>query len=638
MFQSTDSRAHFSLMLSEVLDDIGVNERNMKKGRRVFLLIETMQTMTRKSFGFNNILYILGSRSEGTTTIGLESDSDILFCSNDANVIQDRSEWEEGKVNYFMIQDENTTPGYCFLQLFQNDKPLPGTIIPDGYHMTDRRGRILLKNTINTMLDMRVNETREGPSICTQGPHGFNDLDYVLAYPCKSWPKSASGWLERHRISRWPTQDMRRDAASTCCFVVPTGSKVSANPELEWRISTSLAERCLMFDLNMTQIKCYVFIKMVLKSFLNPQREINISSFMCKTILFHCIEHKEASIWKENNLLDCLKDCLIRLHNCVEKEYLPHFIIPENNLMAGQFTAETKHKLLKNISDFIQNDVQSILKIDIDDLGLRLRYKLNLVYNLNSSLVDCRSYFSNHYFSISMEISNNHYSQLQLLHNKDIRIMKHYVETLMTYKKNDNTLEQAACKFQAPLICTTYGSALASASIGLKHPVSPQALVWLLDGFDSDTSSGRLKLASVFYSEGDMEKTEIILRQTESQFHSFPVSPFCGCRYTMPRPPEATAEFGRFCNKQNEDFVKDIIAFCVRFLKQEINCVPHELQYEMFRSTPDDIKHNNQAKDFWMDLAVVDSLPFLYFLQYKVYRHLHRYKDKKKLLINLQTP
>ncbi|XP_060576080.1 uncharacterized protein LOC132733454 isoform X2 [Ruditapes philippinarum] len=421
MFQSTDSRAHFSLMLSEVLDDIGVNERNMKKGRRVFLLIETMQTMTRKSFGFNNILYILGSRSEGTTTIGLESDSDILFCSNDANVIQDRSEWEEGKVNYFMIQDENTTPGYCFLQLFQNDKPLPGTIIPDGYHMTDRRGRILLKNTINTMLDMRVNETREGPSICTQGPHGFNDLDYVLAYPCKSWPKSASGWLERHRISRWPTQDMRRDAASTCCFVVPTGSK-------------------------------------------------------------------------------------------------------------------------------------------------------------------------------------------------------------------------AACKFQAPLICTTYGSALASASIGLKHPVSPQALVWLLDGFDSDTSSGRLKLASVFYSEGDMEKTEIILRQTESQFHSFPVSPFCGCRYTMPRPPEATAEFGRFCNKQNEDFVKDIIAFCVRFLKQEINCVPHELQYEMFRSTPDDIKHNNQAKDFWMDLAVVDSLPFLYFLQYKVYRHLHRYKDKKKLLINLQTP
>jgi hypothetical protein len=534
-----------------------------------------------------------------------------------------------------MIQDENTTPGYCFLQLLQPDIPLPVTYIPDEHHINDRSGRILLKNTIfNGVIQGAVDH---GPSNALQGRHGVFDTDIVPAFHCKSWHQSASGWLDRQGIGRWPTQEMRRYAVSTGCFVVPTESKVSEYPELEWRISTSLAEKHLMFNLNITQIRCYVLLKMILKSFLNPQGEINISSFMCKTVLLHCIENTESSTWKETNLFICLTYCLLELHSCVQNDRCSHFIIRENNLMAGQFTAEKNHELSKNISDFLQNDRQMLLRIDIDDLGYRLQVKLNIVphgaYYYDSSLAIHEFFMTQEYLNIATITSGIHKVVLKHLHTKSIRTMKHCIGKLITFNFNGNRLEKAAHKFLAPLIFTTYGSILASSSISENNQVSHQAFVWLSAGLNSDISSSRLKLASLFYNSGDMERAELILRHTEQQYYSYPVLPICIC-WDKP-PPAVTAEFERVCSEQSEDCITHITAFCVRFIPKEMNCTPHELQYEMFRSTQDDMIHSDNDEYFWMDWAVVDSLPFLYFLQYKIYGHLQRHQDQQQALNKL---
>ncbi|XP_060563763.1 uncharacterized protein LOC132723113 [Ruditapes philippinarum] len=639
MFQEPDYRENLSLALSEVLDDIGVNERMVMRRRRNYMLIQTTKNISDRLTDTNNTSYHLGSQSEGTTTIGLESDVDLLFCMHDFNIIQDWSEWEHGKENYLMIQDENTTPGYCFLQSLRQDVPLPDTVIPDEHHITDRSERVLLKNTVINHMVYGAFGQQHGPSVAIQGQSGFFDGDNVLAFPCKSWPQSASGWLERQGIGRWPTQDMRRYAASTGCFVVPTGSKVSEYPELEWRISTSLAERCLMSNLNITQIRCYVLLKMILKSFLNPHAEINISSFMCKTVLLHCIENTEPSVWKDNNLFTCLTYCLLELHSCVQNDRCSHFIIPDNNLMAGQFTAETKHELSKNICELIQNDRQWLLSIDIDNLGHRLQVKLNRiphrVYYFPSSLQIYEQVLTSTYGSNAFNISMRYMLVLNHLKNENIRTIKQLVVKLMNFSNNGNRLEHAAFKLLAPFLFTTYGSILASSSIGENNQMSPEALVWLSAGLNSDTSSSRLKLASVFYSTGDMEKAEQILRHTEQQYYSYPVVPICGCCYCKKPLPTVKAEFLRVCGEQSWDCIKHNTAFCVRFIQKEINCVPHELQYEMFRSTQDDMIHREYLDDLWMDWAVVDSLPFLYFLQYKVYSHLQRHQDQQQALCKL---
>ncbi|XP_060578427.1 uncharacterized protein LOC132735487 isoform X2 [Ruditapes philippinarum] len=633
-------KEYLSLSLTKVLNDIGVNEGGMLKRRRSQLLIESVETIAYRTIGKHMSVFNLGSQSEGATSIGLTSDKDALYCHHNFNIIQDWSEWEYGKDNYFMIQDENTTPGYCFLQLLRPDEPLPMPVISFGDNETVDclGGRMLLKNRVIDR-SMVHGSVKHGPSIALQGMHAMQDKDIVIALPCNSWPQSASGWSERQGLGEWPTHEMRRSAARTGCFVVPTGSKVSLYPELEWRISTSLAERCLMFDLNITQIRCYVLMKMILKSFLNPQGEINVSSFMCKTVLLHCIENTDPSTWKENNLFTCLSCCLLELHSCVQNDHLSHFIIHENNLMAGQFTDETKLLLSKNISDFIQSDGQMLLRIDIDDLGLRLKVELNLVpqraYNFQSSFRICDTLSAIQYINLAGELSLHYKNVLKNVHvfnDTGIRTLRQYTENLITYSVKGHRLEQAAFKLFAPFLYTTYGSVLASSSIGEDNQVSPEALVWLSAGLNSDNSSSRLKLASVFYSTGDMKKTEDILRQTEHHYFSHPVLPICACWEHAVRV--VADDFGRVCTEQNEDCIKDITAFCVRFIPQEIYCVPQELQYEMYRSTHDGMFHRGPF-DCWMDWAVVDPLPFLYFLQYKAYSRLRRQREKQQALDNL---
>ncbi|XP_060562591.1 uncharacterized protein LOC132722166 [Ruditapes philippinarum] len=637
MFQEPDIRENLSRKLSEVLHDIGVNEIMVMKTRKNSMLRETMRNIIHRLTDLNITEYFLGSQSEGTTTIGLNSDFDILGYHHDFNVIQDWSEWARDKFNLLMIQDENTTPGYCFLQLLRHDEPLPLTVIPGEYNITDRSGRVLLKNTIiNGLIQGAVGH---GPALNEQEEPGLPDTDNVIACSCKSWPQSALGWLERQGIGRWPTEEMRRYAASTGCFVVATGSKISKYPELEWRISTSLAERCLVLNLNITQIRCYVLLKMILKKFLNHRGKINISSFMCKTVLLHCIENTEPSIWEENKLFTCLTYCLLELHTCVQNGYCSHFIIQENNLMAGEFTAETKRELLRHISEFIQNDRHILLRIDIDNLGHRLQVKLNMLpyaaYFMYSliSLEIYKNLLTSEYLNIAYAFSQNHRHILKHLHNKNIGTIKKSLCKLITFCDNGNRLDQAACRFMTPLIFTTYGSVLASSSIHENNQVSPEALVWLSAGLNSDISSSRLKLASVFYSTGDMKKAELILRHAHQQYYSYPVVPICTCWNKLPLA--VTAEFKKVSSEQSEDCIKHITAFCVRFIQKEINCIPHELQYEMFRSTQDDMIRRNENKDCWMDWAVVDSLPFLYFLQYKIYSHFQRHQDQQQALNKL---
>ncbi|XP_045192177.2 uncharacterized protein LOC123548735 isoform X2 [Mercenaria mercenaria] len=212
MSQHPDFYRTVSLKLSEVLNDIGVNERMILKTRRMVLFSETIISSTDRLLGKNISTYNFGSQSEGSTTIGLHSDSDTLYCDSKLNVIQDWSEWQPGRRNLLMIQDETTSPGYCLLQQLRDDEPLP---VPTALlehepnrHLTVSRGKVLLKNTCyrNVVAGSVIN----GPASSTQGSPGFADQDYVPAYHCKSWPAEAWPWLLQQGIGRWPTEDMKR--------------------------------------------------------------------------------------------------------------------------------------------------------------------------------------------------------------------------------------------------------------------------------------------------------------------------------------------------------------------------------------------------------------------------------------------
>ncbi|XP_045188022.2 uncharacterized protein LOC123545779 [Mercenaria mercenaria] len=640
MFRVPGNSNTESLKLAEVLDDIGVTEKMVLKRRRSVLLMETIATMKQNITDVPCHLYMLGSQSEGALTSGLYSDRDVLVCENYSSVIQDWNEWTLNRQNLLMVQDENNPPGYCFLQIVSTDVPLPSLTIQFDYEAKDVSGRILLKNTVidSTGCD---GEQRQGPSLSTPGPPGTltPDTDLVVAFPCKSWPHIARKWLEQTNEDQWPTAEMKVYARTSRCCVVAVGSKISSHEECEWRISTTLAERCLMFNLNITQLKCYILMKMILKTFINPRYKGFISSFMCKTVLFHCIRSKHPSIWRERNLSHCLSFCLLTLYNCILTGNCPHFIIYENNLMAGKLTREVKHELLELFSNMIQNIVTRLFGIQIDDLGLRLKIKLNNIQTgrilqtsmpiklmINESLLKATArclYF--HYLKTLLPYRTHSVESTMQFLSKAIKcVTKYYTE--------GSTIEKAACKLIAPLLCTSMGSIAASNDIGTSNTVSPQSLAWFSAGLNSDVSSSRLKYASMFYCTGEMENALYILEDIRQRYNEEYVDAVCHC---IDNSCEGVKEgFSHISDSSNEEAIRNTVAFCVAFHRSEVNCVPHELQYELYRSTTDELDNRNYD-DNWMSCAAIDSLPYLFFIQYKTYSNLQRHQQKKTALIQL---
>jgi tetratricopeptide (TPR) repeat protein len=227
-------------------------------------------------------------------------------------------------------------------------------------------------------------------------------------------------------------------------------------------------------------------------------------------------------------------------------------------------------------------------------------------------------------------VCNRDYLQAVMSGESDL---SNIIRALIEINSCGSNLDQTTCSLLTPILCSTLGSIKASEEINRGSVMSSEALPWLSVGLNSDVASGRLKLASVLCCLGDMNTAEKILRQTEELYQLDMVEAVCGC-YIVLGGYTGSQLFQEFAASHNEDAIKHITAFCVRFLPSEINCIPHELRYELFRLTHGEMPHRVRLYS-WMDWAVIDSLPYLYFLQYKTYGRLQRYDDQRQALTNL---
>jgi hypothetical protein len=174
---------------------------------------------------------------------------------------------------------------------------------------------------------------------------------------------------------------------------------------------------------------------------------------------------------------------------------------------------------------------------------------------------------------------------------------------------------------------------LASININQHIPVSADTLKLITLGLNTDAASSKLKLASILYCAQEIRIADLVLSEIERSYDFYIVEPVCGC-YIFKKKPLREGLYA-VCDTDNENAIQYSTALCVKFLPCEIHCVPTELRYEMIRSTPEDRRVRPKRVDEWMDCAVVDSLPYLYFLQYKVNSHLGRHNEKQSGLSKL---
>ena len=197
-----------------------------------------------------------------------------------------------------------------------------------------------------------------------RGPLIFEkDETTVFKYPT-AWPEPAMEWLIRPRSNGWPSPELVQEIFEASCHLAPVGRGKRAyepldvleyvkNPEgaesacalqvihsdqgtpmdqTEWRLSFSVAENKLGQSVSPVQRHVLVLLKTIKKLYF-PEV---VFSYYLKNLLFWECETREESFWREESSARCLLSLLDRLKERLETGVLPHYIIPQSNLLQNE--------------------------------------------------------------------------------------------------------------------------------------------------------------------------------------------------------------------------------------------------------------------------------------------------------------
>ncbi|XP_052226698.1 uncharacterized protein LOC127841681 isoform X4 [Dreissena polymorpha] len=569
-----------SAAVAKALSDIGVNEETIQWRRTTQLYMEALQTINQQARGEDSDVYHLGSQSEGSTTVGMNSDYDCLECYREVPVIQNTADRQFEKEQLLVVTDMSPPPQCCCLQWLKPDYSITLTDRTFPHLHIDAHGRVFLRNIVMKMYITPFFK-RWGRDYIQHGPSLTIDdtVDMVYAFHCAKLPEDCQYIFRRPKPGHWPSPALLNQLKDSGVFLVSTAHventahwdprqhigilKVRTfdkSHELYWRLSTNSMERLLMFDLSMTQMKVYVLMKIINKEFCKPLVGDRLSTFHLKTTLMYSVEMSPQHIWKDENLIQCLKLCLTTLRRWLNVRYCPHYTTANGNLFEV--------------------------------------FRLQLVEEDTSQLI------------------NDH---------------ARYIQKLETINKTSTGHIRLAVSTTLPFHYSIQAAMKASLCI-VNNLTLPQEIFTLCDkSLMSDVTSSRLKLASIYFSVWRFEEAAAILKQADALISNKIIyfSPF----FCYKNPKFGSEIMGG--RKEFIDILQKKVAVCTIFSRHDMNCVPGQLVAEFYRTVTVEDASCRLLSDYWMDLAVVDSLPYLYYLQYLTFGTTGLISDKDSAFKNL---
>jgi len=614
--------AAFSELLYAALDAIGVNTRIVARRTEIFLRRETMRTVCCKLMGDNITAYHFGSQSEGTTTPGLQSDIDTLYTLGNVNIMYRLSDWKQGRRNLLMVREKSTPAQHYLLQVYRSDVPEPETVLLIREWMElDSRGRVLLSNRYVIDVCAEIfgnNHLRRGPSNSDD-----KDFDLVYAFACNTIPPEIASWFNKLTPGYWPSSEVLEVARQCPCFLVPDGHHKSPNKHLEWRITPNMIERKLMFSLNMVQRKCLVVLKMIKKQELVKyiyHEDCKFTTFHFKTALFFTLERTPSNVWTKPRLLECIVRTLQTIKAFLFQGKCPHYIVDRVDLFDGKLCRECQISLEKAIKVMIQDDLRVLFHLQVDDLGQRmmqlsmgLRVGLDVNANICGKLA--KEMFEDYYRVLHALVSELCDDEQQDLVSRVLGKI-----ALVCGYANSGGLSQYA-KYCAQFIEIHLRSIFATVVSSRRLQTGGPLPLYMMnsDTLDTDEASGRLKLASMLYCCGDLQRAACVLDDIAGRLDDS-VQSACPSRHIQNKI--LSERFCKFSAHNSVEIMSRKLVFCAMFTKQEMFCAPMFLRFEMFRAFGDDVQHRNRSECKWMDCAEVDARPFMLYLQYLTYRDL----------------
>ncbi|KAH3740660.1 hypothetical protein DPMN_047370 [Dreissena polymorpha] len=624
----------------DALDDSGAGKETVLERRRTYLRREHIEKIALQLQGRNYECFHFGSQSEGTTTPGLQSDIDFLVSSNRINIMTIWEDWKAGFQNLLMLHDNTTPPQQYLLQVIGVYTPEPVTSLTVDRLVRKDSGQILLsaerwKNNI-------AYETRDEGEATTNGPSvsWVPNWDIVYAFHVRKPLPEIQHWIDRCRGKHWPPVQLLEAARIAPCFLVPAGHPDSDYKREEWRLSPNLIERMLMFSFNMTQIKCYIVLKLIKKSLFANIVGDAFTSFHCKTIMFFTIERTHPSLWCEHNLMFVLLLCLHVLRRWLRLGRLPHYIIEGVNLFDEKLSKLLQKRFLVYIDSLIRNNLQDVFCIGIDNIGCRLQ-ACSMRHTVQAG--ELRGVFLHNSIRLLLKFECLDRLNIALTVIKHVQSSSHstFEHELKYLTRNcfENSTNAMSKNAALELIKHFYAfqiSVQSSYYLRLQNVLDSENIRRVQYSLNSDVASSRLKFASMLYCSGHLQAAVRVLEDVERRYHSKvkAVCAFIGI--------EGERDLKVFANmlagNKEEGISEPPFVSCVRFVRQESYCTPAILLFEMNRNkTEEEVAQRNYVDKLWMDSAEVDARPFLHYLQYLTYGGLGESDNQLQALRALES-
>ncbi|XP_045187960.1 uncharacterized protein LOC123545715 [Mercenaria mercenaria] len=453
-----------SILISRVLGHLGYGKEMVAFRHNVSKRLESvMRNMLSSEIQLHAIL--AGSKGEGLTA-PLESDYDIMVVYSDVICKEYLdSVTNRGEMTVFNLDMKYAAPGYTYLRAINlNDNNLTtkclreylAELSPGYLYLSSDFWKHGMKKNLTQCSLLQGNQDFETVDRENHGPSTTvtlyntvpSDLVYAFSCECPSYLRS---WSNRQRFNQWPFDGVIREVSESESNVVPVGNIFSSMQFLEWRICFTKGEIILVQSLNDCLTKCLILLKQITRIALKPLCK-DMTSYIVKNVIFWIAELNDYEYFKENNLSLVLKLALLFLKQCVCRNNLPSYMIPERNLLSDRLTVDQRANICMRIDYLLKEGPVMVYR------WRKFRHAFIMLYRSPEEFykLSKRRHLAQKLFLLkdeySLRIITRSFSSvgelMRAVYNDDLFVLLAYISAKCIHEENNITKDDARMFFE----------------------------------------------------------------------------------------------------------------------------------------------------------------------------------------------